>query len=191
LSRTIVPYPDVEIQFVGEKAARQFMPEKISHHGYHIDKIVCDGIWGICKRYLHNGISYLEAIWIFNLFNKGADSLVTGQVTVNLHIPDIDQLLEGISISRIVFSIFSSPPYIVIVTRNFLSYSGNYHRQKNRQNALCVLSIVFTYENLLSSKLTSKAPSTPAISFSSSFPRYCIILCLSIVLSCSKSTMEG
>lgn len=89
------------------------------------------------------------------------------------------------------FSIFSSPPYIVIVTRNFLSYSGNYHRQKNRQNALCVLSIVFTYKNLLSSKLTSKASSISTISFSSSFPRYCIILCLSIVLSCSKSAMEG
>lgn len=64
MSRTIVPYPDAEIQFVGEKAARQFMPEKISHRGYHIDKVVCDGIWGICKRYLHNGISHLETIWI-------------------------------------------------------------------------------------------------------------------------------
>lgn len=138
MSRTIVPYPDAEIQFVGEKAIRQFMPEKISHRGYHIDKIVCDGIWGICKRYLHNGISYLEAIWIFNLFDEGADSLVTGQSTVNLHIPDIDQLLEGISVSLIVFSI------------NFLSYSGNYHRQKNRQNDFCVLSIVFTYENVYS-----------------------------------------
>ena len=90
MSRTIVPYPDAEIQFVGEKAVRQFMPEKISHRGYHIDKIVCDGIWGICKRYLHNGISHFEAIWIFDLFDEGADSLVTGQSMVNLHIPDID-----------------------------------------------------------------------------------------------------